>query len=92
MPTQLCGTCGTFVPNSRSQCVCGSTSLLGVIKDAIVGLPVGVECSHCGQDSEPLVFRAWVRHTGFIIASREQRSAGYLCRKCAHRQVAGALV
>jgi hypothetical protein len=89
----LCSVCGSFAVGRLSLCPsCGSGAFLGVAADAIISLPSGVPCPFCSIDTCPLVFRAWVRHTGYIVGSREVRRAAYLCPKCANRQIAGALV
>jgi hypothetical protein len=56
-----------------------------------VSFAPGIACPGCGGDASPLVFRGWVRHTGYVFGSREVRGSGYLCRGCADRQVAAAL-
>ena len=90
--TRVCGVCGVYAPGSFPACQsCGSASFLGVSGDAIVGLPTGFPCMGCGMDDLPLVFRAWVKHTGYLIGSSEQRSSGYVCARCANRRGAAAL-
>ena len=41
---------------------------------------------------QPLLFRVWIRHTGYVVGSRELRSSAYLCRDCGDREVAAALI
>ena len=93
LKTQLCGSCGSTVADGLTECDgCGSRALCGVIGDAIVSFPPGTPCPGCGSHDLPLVFRAWVRRTAFLIGSHETRSAGYLCHGCANRQTTIALV
>src|SRR5262245_28972023 len=93
MKIRVCSVCGSYAPAGLAACpACASSSFLGVARDAVVWLSAGFPCAACGRDSEPLVFRGWVRLTGLILTSHELRTAGYLCPRCANRTVAGALV
>ena len=63
---------------------CGSRALCGVIGDAIVSFPPGTPYQGCGSHDLPLVFRAWVRRTAFLIGSHELTPPG-ICHGCANR-------
>lgn len=90
---RACIACGSLVPGNLAACPsCGDGSFLGVIGNAIISFPPGtVPCPVCDSEELPLVFRAWVRHTGYLIGSREGRSAAYVCQRCADRRCAAAL-
>ena len=92
MKAWMCGTCGSLEPEATAKCAaCGGTSIYGVAAGAVVSLPQGFACPACGRDDETLIFRGWVRHTAFVIGSRELRGASYLCPPCQNRAVATAL-
>jgi hypothetical protein len=42
-----------------------------------------MECSSCGRDQEPLVFRGWSRVYSFLLWTSETRLGGYVCPNCA---------
>lgn len=90
----ICGICGTVGRAGSARCPsCGFDGLLKIAGGAVVSFPAGsFPCPGCGSDRKPLVFRAWVRHLAYVLASRESRLAGYVCLDCARRRTAAALV
>jgi hypothetical protein len=89
----LCGVCGTPRGDASERCEqCGSDFTLTAVDGFVLGLSANtVPCPGCGSTTRPLVFRGWVRVTGFLWWAREGRGSAYICRPCAEKQTTTTL-
>jgi len=92
--TYLCGVCAARRAEPVGSCIeCGSELVLHAVDGFVSGFPAGAApCPSCGSAAELLVFRGWVRLTGFLFWLHERRGAWYVCRPCAEKETATTLL
>lgn len=89
----LCGICATRSEKAGDCPDCDSDAMIAVTNAYLSGFPAGsVPCPCCGSTATPLVFRGWVRLYSFVLWTREQRIASYMCRDCALAESTKALL